>query len=190
MKDNLIMRRAMMGSGVAQKLPSGYSQLEYVYLSDTQVNMPSITLPYDVIIDCVPYLGSYIASIGGYACIYGKNSNFQASFLQNGKAGIGNASSSAVFYEDGKRCTLDLTLASSSVNTRYFVDGVDTGLHRGIGNPVYLGSAGSAYRAKVDIYSLKIIKDGETMLEFVPCKRDNDQKNGFYDIIGEKFYNI
>lgn len=180
----------MMGKKSQPILPSGYSQLAYVFLADTQVTMPSFVLPYNVIIDCVPYLGDYIKTVGGYACIYGKNSNFQAAFLQNGKAGIGNASSSAVFYEDGKRCTLDLTLASSSANTRYFVDGVDTGFHRGISNPVYLGSAGGSYRAHVDIYSLKIIKDGETVLEFVPCKRDNDQKNGFYDIVGNTFYPI
>ena len=38
------------------------------------------------------------------------------------------------------------------------------------------------------IYSSTIVKNGITVRDFVPAKRDSDDKYGMYDIVNDVFY--
>lgn len=53
----------------------------------------------------------------------------------------------------------------------------------------YNGNYNTPYRfAKAKIYSMTIQKNGVTVRDYVPAKRDNDSVYGLYDLITETFY--
>lgn len=53
----------------------------------------------------------------------------------------------------------------------------------------YNGNYTTPYRfAKATIYCLTVVKNGATVRDFVPTKRNNDSKYGLYDLISDTFY--
>ena len=71
-----------------------------------------------------------------------------------------------------------------SCNSTTVTDQVPLGLFAS-----YNANYNTPYRfAKATIYSLTVVKNGDTVRDLVPAKRDSDDKYGMYDLITDTFY--
>ena len=53
----------------------------------------------------------------------------------------------------------------------------------------YNANYNTPYRfSKATIYSLTVVKNGDTVRDLIPCKRDSDNKYGMYDLVTNAFY--
>ena len=77
--------------------------------------------------------------------------------------------------------TTSLTISCNSTSV---TDQVPLGLFAS-----YNANYNTPYRfAKATIYSLTVVKNGDTVRDLVPCKRDSDSVYGLYDLINNVFY--
>ena len=174
------------GDGII--LPTGYTKVDYV----TNIYMKSIFFNnigtnFEVFIDCAPHF----TPLNDYGCIIGQNVSLQLGYNASGKASVGNSTSAKTFFEDKKRCEVYGCFSGTYANTKYFVDGIDTGLHRACGSSrediCGNGARGGANPCVLDIYSIRIIKDGVDIYHYIPCIRDSDNAKGLYDIVNNEF---
>lgn len=95
-------------------------------------------------------------------------------------AGTGcNAELTTVDHEDGTR-----TVTIQSVSAATFTNQVPLGVFSS-----YNGNYSRPYRfSLMTLYSMKIVKNGTVVRDFVPAKRDTDSKFGLYDLITDTFY--
>jgi len=71
-----------------------------------------------------------------------------------------------------------------SCNSTSVTDQVPLGLFAS-----YNANYNTPYRfAKATIYSLTVVKNGDTVRDLVPAKRDSDNKYGMYDLVTDTFY--
>ena len=90
----------------------------------------------------------------------------------------GEASFSSTANTDG---TTSLTISCNSTSV---TDQVPLGLFAS-----YNANYNTPYRfAKATIYSFTVVKNGTTVRDLVPAKRDNDSVYGLYDLITDTFY--
>ena len=184
---NLLQRRReMMVQKQGGVLPEGYTQLNYIENTNNARFSIRFYLPFRYETEFAPDL----ANVGGqYACIFGVNSSYQAAFVSNGKAYIGNATSAGVFYANGVKAKVSGQVTSSSSTTTYIVDGEDTGLRRPSNSSIwYFFAGGTSYPARGKMYGFKMWNANDALIHhLIPCKDPNDVY-GMYDIIGETFY--
>ena len=76
------------------------------------------------------------------------------------------------------------TSITISCNSTTVTDQVPLGLFAS-----YNANYNTPYRfAKATIYSLTVVKNGDTVRDLVPAKRDSDSKYGLYDLVTDTFY--
>ena len=178
------------------KLPQGYTEVEYIrnnnynaYINtsaiifDNTANTYTITtklssefhsnLGCATIISCEsiysPYYGLgyryYCASNVDQMQFFGGDANYSSSTVDNG---------------DGTRT---ITFQSTG-NTSWTTD-VPLSYFCSFDNAAYT----NAYRfADATIYSATVVKNGVTIRDFVPAKRNSDSVYGLYDLINDVFY--
>lgn len=170
-------------------LPQGYTQLNYIENNGATAAMFSITaaVTFSFELEFAPKL----ANISQYACMFGQNGKFQAAFTSQGKANIGNATSTDVFFSEDVKAKVTGTVASTSTSSKFYVDGVDTGLRRGSTGNVWCLFAATTmpqFPAKGKMYSFKLWNnDDELVMNLIPCI-DPNNVYGMYDIINDVFY--
>lgn len=179
-------RREMMGQKQGGGLPEGYTQLNYIENTNNARFSIIQELPFRYETEFAPDLTNVS---GQYACIFGRDSHYQAAFTSTGKAQIGNASSANIVYSNGIKAKVSGQVTSSSSTTTYFVDGVDTGLRRSSTTSGWsVFSSGTWFPARGKMYGFKMWNANDALIHhLIPCKDPNDVC-GMYDIIGETFY--
>lgn len=183
--------------GSTSRLPQGYTEVEYirqnnnynayintgVILFDNTSNTYTITtrltsefhsnLGCATIINCEALSSPYNGLGYRYKCsstvdqleFFGGNPNYNSSVVDNG---------------DGTR-----TVTFQSTGNTSYTTNVPLSFLCSFNNSSYT----SAYRfADATIYSSTIVKNGTTVRDFVPAKRDNDSVYGLYDLITDTFY--
>ena len=183
--------------GSTSRLPQGYTEVEYirqnsnynayintgVIIFDNTTNTYTITtrltsefhsnLGCATIINCEAPSYPYNGLGYRYKCssrvdqleFFGGNANYNSSVVDNG---------------DGTR-----TVTFQSTGNTSYTTNVPLSFLCSFNNSSYT----SAYRfADATIYSSTIVKNGTTVRDFVPAKRDSDDKYGLYDLITDTFY--
>lgn len=185
------LRRSMMmagrGGGV---LPPGYTQLNYIENDAGKAACFSISqsLGFRVEFEFAP---NFRSMNGGYACMFGQNGHFQAAYQNNGKAYIGNAASSGVFFGDGVKANVQCQITNTHTTSYYHVNDVDTGLARASSASTWVFFAATTngnYPARGKMYSFKMWGLDDTLLmHLLPC-RNPSNVCGMYDIVNNIFY--
>ena len=179
------------------RLPDGYTEVEYirqnsnynVYINTGVIIFDNTTNTYTIttrltsefhsnlgcatIINCEALSSPYNGLGYRYKCsstvdqleFFGGNPNYNSSVVDNG---------------DGTR-----TVTFQSTGNTSYTTNVPLSFLCSFNNSSYT----SAYRfADATIYSSTIVKNGITVRDFVPAKRDSDSVYGLYDLINDVFY--
>lgn len=181
------------------RLPQGYTEVEYirqnsnynayintgVIIFDNTTNTYTITtrltsefhsdLGCATIISCERVNSPYDGLGYRYKCsstvnqleFFGGNPNYTSSVVDNG---------------DGTR-----TVTFQSSGDSIFTTDVPLSYMAAFSSTTY-GANASWRHSDSTIYSATIVKNGVTVREFVPAKRDSDDKYGLYDLITNTFY--
>lgn len=193
--DELVYEDGGEGGGSEVVLPNGYTKvrgLKHSYLNeDTFYSSPLALQPTKPFVAVVDVTIDTLLGIrrNNYPVIFGANSNLQLSYTADGKAYIGNSTSSSVFFEEGKRYIVEGCFTTTSNDDFYKVDGVDVGIKRTSSATTFylLGGGANILQAGATIHSLKIYNGEILSNDYVVCKRDVDGKCGLYDIINDIF---
>lgn len=187
---NLLQRRRELLKMVGGLLPPGYTHLNYIENDVGKGARFSISqsLGFRVEFEFAPNLQSVVS---GYSCMFGLNGNFQAAYRANGKADIGNATSSGVFFGDGVKAKVQCQITNTHSTTYYHVNGVNTGLARASSASTWVffaGTTAGVYAARGKMYSFKMWNLDDTLLmNLLPC-RNPSNVCGMYDIVNNIFY--
>lgn len=171
-------------------LPSGYTQLNYIenQRGKTSRFFVSQSVDFRVAFEFAPNL---LSISGTYSCMFGANSNFQAAFQPTGKAYIGNAASSAVFFATDVKALVECDITKNASTANYYVDGVDTGIRRASSASTWCFFAATTtgqFPAGGKMYSFKMWNNNdELIMNLIPCK-DTNNVCGMYDIVNNVFY--
>lgn len=194
--DLLKRRRDLLNGFVGEKpivLPEGYTLGNYWNIQDwTCVDTRVIPVSNaDFEMEIEPILTSWHFFLGFYA------NGYCFGCTSDGRAAINTTSGAQtndVFFTSGvkTKVTGHLVYGTTSDN-RYYVDGIDIGLHSGRIARYYLllfslnkdnSSTTRAFKGKC--YYVKIWKNGELVRHYVPCL--DSQGNGYmYDLVNENF---
>ena len=174
-------------SFASNNLPSEYTELQYIESTGTQYIKTGLTTNNgDLFVNAV-YAPTSFTTPEGYAVVFGVNNNFQAGYNAQGTANIGNASGSIKFFTLNTPATIDAVLSTSATSSLYFINGVDTKLHRllAINQTVYLFAANNSnatkYTARGRLYKFIATRDNETIMNLVPAKNSSGMV-GLYDL--------
>lgn len=186
----------------AVSVPAGYTQLEYIESSGTQYIDTGISAPngFKAILDWMftDFSGDNNKTVLGSE---DSASPWACNWLQ--KRG-----ESVYIWRLGAYSVLDSSTAISA-NTRYSIDMstikgasylkidgssiiTDTNSNSRSSNSIYIfatnkaGTAGDPSSAR--LYSCKIIKDDETVRNYIPAKRNPDGAIGMYDLVSKSFF--
>ena len=181
------------------RLPAGYTEVEYirqnsnydayintgVILFDNTSNTYTVTtklasefhsnLGCATIISCERVNSPYDGLGYRYKCsstvdqleFFGGKPNYNSSVVDNG---------------DGTR-----TVTFQSTGNSSFTTDVPLSYMAAFSSTTY-GANASWRHSDSTIYSATVVKNGVTVRDFVPAKRDSDDKYGLYDLITETFY--
>lgn len=181
------------------RLPQGYTEVEYirqnsnydayintgVILFDNTSNTYTLTtrlssefhsnLGCATIISCERVNSPYDGLGYRYKCsstvdqleFFGGNPNYSSSSVDNG---------------DGTR-----TITFTSTGNSSFTTDVPLSYMAAFSSTTY-GANASWRHSDSTIYSATVVKNGVTVRDFVPAKRDSDNKYGLYDLITDTFY--
>ena len=184
--DLMMRRRALMGMGGKKEeslLPDGYTQLEYVtrsvfYTTDGKFVLPRLPLNFE----CKVAITLSDMPHDGYLILAGINGSYQVGYTKAGKAHNGSQESKSVFYQENIPAVVSGTFASDANDSRYSVDGVDTGLRRATTNmnSFFLNMAGK-------IFYLRVFDTDGDAFYYLPCERNADGNRGLYDVINNVF---
>ncbi len=185
-----------IASGSTSRLPQGYTEVEYirnsnynayintgVLLFDNTQNTYTITArltsEFHSNLSCATILCSELPVSPYYGALYRYKCSSTVDQLEFA-GGLSNYSSSTIDNGDGTRTiTMQSTGNTSwtiSCPLTYCCSFSDTGYT-------------TPYRfSDTTIYSATIIKNGSTVRDFVPAKRDSDSVYGLYDLINDVFY--
>lgn len=181
------------------RLPSGYTEVEYirqnsnynayintgVIIFDNTANTYTITtklasefhsnIGCATIISCERVNSPYDGLGYRYKCsstvdqleFFGGNPNYSSSSVDNG---------------DGTR-----TITFTSTGNSSFTTDVPLSYMAAFSSTTY-GANASWRHSDSTIYSATVVKNGVTVRDFVPAKRDSDSVYGLYDLITDTFY--
>ena len=160
----------------SSRLPSGYTELEYIQSSGTQYLDTGLVCSqsdnYKIELDCDLTSSAYYAGANGYL-------QYQASIA-------GGARSNLTITYANKVETI--TVNGTVKRTGDWADFNDTNVKIGI---LRLGAANNEwYSSNIQsgkIYSCKIYKKSVLVRDFIPCKNP-DSTIGLYDLVNSVFY--
>lgn len=197
--DNYVFNSNYEWEEVTSRLPQGYTEVEYIQNTGTSTSngayINSGLKLYDVVGNSFSLSGrvkSEFYSASGYDDLetilnsedvsspyYGFAYRYVHTHVIELTCNPSNSVTlSSTANTDGSNDIL-INCASTTVTTQ-----VPLGLFAS-----YNGNYTTPYRfAKATIYSLTVVKNGVTVRDFVPAKRDSDSKYGLYDLITDTFY--
>ena len=187
-----------IASGGTSRLPQGYTEVEYIRNNNYNAYINTGVIPYDnttntytittkltsefnsnlgcaTIISCENPVSPYYGLGYRYKCssavdeleFFGSNTNYSSSTVDNG-----DGTRTITFQSTGN------TSWTISAPLSYFCSFNSTSY-----------DSSSAYRfSDATIYSATVVKNGSTVRDFVPAKRDSDSVYGLYDLINDVFY--
>ena len=174
-----------------QVLPSGYTEVEYVYTTgNSYVNLQID--PYSALTNSYTLetrLSSYTQSSFAYL-ISSENANLSPYY------GVGLRWNNEILqafggsYESAHDTTVQQI--DNGDGTSSFTFNCDSVTHTNSNTPFtlfcgYYGNSGWRY-GKASFYSLTLTMNGNLERNLIPCKRDNDNVAGFYDTVYGVFY--
>ena len=171
-------------------LPLGYTLLDYIESTGTQyIDTGLINNSGAITATAVFSVSTFDGMTETYAAIFGRNSNFQAGYTSDGKANIGNATSTQGFFTLNTPATVVGVLQSDTAGG-YTIDGVSTGLTRVYipSTPLYIFAAESnKYMTKGKMYSFTAEQNGQIIMNLVPAKNSSNVV-GMYDTVSGQFF--
>lgn len=191
--------KAYLGSNlVFQKgggslLPDGFTQLSYVGTDSTAYLDTGVAGATDLEVICKFLVGTYIQ----YGAIYG---NYKSESYKVNRAIL--ASQTSLYVAGGNNLAQEVAGFSlnqvhtlSVKNTEAVLDGTTTAIASSSQSTntdnICLGANKVSSPTNRDIglriYSFVIKKNGTTVLNLVPAKRDSDDAVGFYDLVSNTF---
>lgn len=189
------IQKTYLGSDLVyrERLPSGYTELQYVTTDSNAYIDTGISGATDLEIYTEFYVNNYIQ----YAAIYGNweddNHVSNRAILLNQTAlyvaGGANGGTQVNNFTIGAKHSLNVT------SQRANLDGVNTALQTASltanNNNICLGNRSLTNPTTRDIglrlYSFSIRKNGVRVANYIPCKRDSDSAIGFYDFVSDSF---
>ena len=212
--DGIVRRRGMVQTTDGRRLPSGYTEVEYLH------NNPSATSTQSYVNMVVTFNNPTLAT---FFVDFQEDTTSTLQYqypIGTRQKNTGNTNS--IGY--GIRLSNDhVTIATYSGQTASYVASTSFARHkmtstwrsnqvtiqeegqtavtasgttRAIGGyPICLfalkhavnATGGTPYGLKGNIYSAKAWQDGTLIMDAVPCKRDSDSKPGFYDLVANEF---
>ena len=183
-------RRLLMIGG---ELPGIYRRVEYLEANGTQMMQTGITglCEFDVVAQGVAPIGStqillgrganggqyfgLVGSTGGSALwTLGGGENF------SGVSAFDWTNIHASFELINELSSATITIGNASINRK--------SAYTEIWREYTLFSGSQSYRANARIKSCICYKDGNKVLNFIPCVRKSDNKPGMYDTVTKTFY--
>lgn len=186
----------------AVSVPAGYTQLEYIKSSGTQYIDTGISAPngFKAILDWMftdfsgdnnkTVLGSE-DSASPWACNWLQKRGASAYYWT---LGAYSALGSSTVISANIRYSIDMSTVKGASYLKIDGDSIitDTNSNSRSSNSIYIfatnkaGTAGDPSSAR--LYSCKIIKDDETVRNYIPAKRNSDGVVGLYDLISKTFF--
>lgn len=173
-------------------LGAQYQQVEYIQSTGTQYINTDIL---DIATEILEYNIDIQINEGNTRGCFGANDGSYISFVDNHVYAIwGNS----FFENDNERHTITIKNHKEESATYFYQD--STFKSKVVSGKILLGnnfslfavgmdSSGSvAYNSKCKLYSLKAIRDGILIGDFIPCYRKSDNIAGLYDLVNNKFY--
>ena len=178
------------------RLPDGYTEVEYIRNSNYNAYINTGVIPYDNTsnrftvtarvkseyhsdLACATIISCEEANSPYYGFGYRYKCSTQQDVLE-------------FFGADG---TVSKTSAATSDNTVTVTFTKTANSSKTMGVPLYIfaGWEDSTYTTAAkysdsSLYSMTVVKNGETVRDFVPAKRDSDSVYGLYDLITDTFY--
>ena len=186
----------------AVSVPAGYTQLEYIESSGAQYIDTGISAPngFKAILDWMftdfsgdnnkTVLGSE-DSASPWACNWLQK---RGSSVYYWSLGAYSALGSLTVISANTRYRIDMSTIKGASYLKIDGDSIITGTNSNSrsSNSIYIfatnkaGTAGDPSSAR--LYSCKIIKDDETVRNYIPAKRNSDGVVGLYDLISKTFF--
>lgn len=183
--------------GSGSRLPEGYTELEYIESTGTQYinsgvtpdNTLRVVADYEYTQNAIPYptvFGAWDDSVVGAFMLLTYASNWSTQGLYFGSVNV----TPSVYTPPNTRHTIDAnqnvwTLDENSLYT--FPSTPFTG-----NTPIYIfsykpGNNPPANLTSMRLYSMRMLKNGALIRDFVPCKNPLGEI-GLYDLLGGSFY--
>ena len=186
-QDLLLRRRAIAKqSGGGGILPSGYIQLEYIQgTGDKQLDLFAVqngdTFLIDVIDENIPYSANKLlfgmsSSNGYYVAIMRDTNAWRLS------------TSSLTNALPSERNVLSISLSGNKLHLESKGESLSSGNLAISGKSWQLFGVDNNFYIQSKVYGLKMYRNNELYMDFIPCKRKNDDAIGFYDIVNDTFY--
>ncbi len=186
----------------AVSVPDGYTQLEYIESSGTQYIDTGISAPngFKAILDWMftdfsggnnkIVLGSE-DRVSPWACNWLRKAGGSIYYWS---LGAYNDTESSTVISVNTRYDIDMSTIKGASYLKIDGDSIitDTNSNSRSSNSIYIfacnkaGTAGDLSSAR--LYSCKIIKDDETVRNYIPAKRNSDGVVGLYDLISKTFF--
>lgn len=205
--NNLIFQKGGGGGGGGgddDELPAGYTRMTYIeaprwtksFIATGVIASNNIGFEIDALV-----YDSINQTEDEYGCLLGARYSSNSDDFQLTTYTADNSGFSGTLRLGGSdnnfsgRITQGVRFTAKLNGTTYTVNGTSTTVSRNIGSnakEIYLfalnqnGIATQYGHAR--IYSFKLTNSGTTILDFVPCKRDSDNRYGFYDTISQSFF--
>lgn len=192
----------------SSRVPIGYTEVEYVQNSGTSYLNTNFVPNQDTRVVCDMQndnLTQYprLWGAGAWNSVTGLDLAYQndggAYCLHISWLGSNNWTYFTSFTDDGQRHTHDLNknylyrdgtlVGSNTYTTRTASDPIGVFTYIGSGRPSQSGYWGQEH-FKGKMYSFQIYDNGTLVRDLVPCKRDNDNTVGAYDIVNDVFYTV
>lgn len=186
----------------AASVPAGYTQLEYIESSGTQYIDTSISAPngFKAILDWMftDFSGDNNKAVLGsedgaapWACNWLQKRGGSGYYWTLGAYSVFGSSTA---ISANTRYSIDMSTIKGDSHLK--VDGnsiiTDTNSNDRSSNALYIfannnaGTVGNLSPAR--LYSCKIIKDDETVRNYIPAKRNSDGIVGLYDLVSKSFF--
>ena len=201
-------RRYMGGGGGSSPLPSGYTQLEYIY-SNGDAFLSTLYQPTgDEQITIDTMITSFPAANNKYLQLFGcrnrgvvtDKNNYWLGVSNSGQVfcrfGTANPSQPVLLSETGVRRLFYVDLVNKSISINgtemlTFSNSIIEGLNANVWiwriNSVTYGSELDHQGMGLRVYEFIIKKNGTNVCHLVPAKRNSDNVLGMYDLVAKAF---
>ena len=191
-----------------QTLPAGYTQLEYISFDGTRstgayintgldfyTDIPNTDIKFEA--DVKMYQGSdwqvIVGAVGSSTAYIGTNDGnyfYYGYGISDTTTNVLNPYTRCFHRFDAPNGTYNI---NDFVNDSQIVTATFSAYNRTKQLPIIIGgyhrsaSQPTVYRAKMDLYSIKIYNDSVLAFNGIPCKRDSDGVVGLYDTVSDTF---
>lgn len=190
------------------RLPAGYTEVEYIENTGTSYLNTNFVPNQDTRVVCDMQndnLTQYprLWGAGAWNSVTGLDLAYQndggAYCLHISWLGSNNWTYFTSFTDDGQRHTHDLNknylyrdgtlVGSNTYTTRTASDPIGVFTYIGSGRPSSSSYWGQEH-FKGKMFAFQVYDNGTLVRDLVPCKRDNDNEVGAYDIVNDVFYTV